>query len=161
MRSLTPVEAAAAVAIVGSLLASALPAFVKNLHASRLVEPIDGLGRIATRATALAAGRAAELAYPASIGLTPAQVPRGQRVSDPAGTWDKATWRELDFSFSVPHSYSFAFDSHDAAGLATFTAVAHGDLDGDGVLSTFEIAGQSKDGEEPTTAPMEMYREVE
>lgn len=161
MRSLTPVEAAAAVAIAGSLLASALPAFVKNLHASRLVEPIDGLNRIATRATALAAGRAADVAYPATIDLTPAQIPRGERVTDPPGTWDKATWRELDFSFTNPHSYSFAFQSTNAPGSATFRAVAHGDLDGDGVFSTFQISGESKDGEEPTTTPMEMYREIE
>ncbi|MEB2313459.1 MAG: hypothetical protein OZ928_16570 [Polyangiaceae bacterium] len=161
MRSLTPVEAAAAVAVLGSLLAAGVPAFVKNLHASRLVEPIDGLERIATRATALAAGRAAELAYPESVGLTPAEVPRGVRVTDPPGTWDHPTWRELGFSFSAPHAFSFAFESENAAGHASFRALAHGDLDGDGVLSTFQISGQTRDGAEPTVEPMEMDREVE
>lgn len=161
MRSLTPVEAAAVVAIAGSLLATALPAFVRNLHASRLVEPMDGLNKIATRATALAAGRPADKAYPESVGLTPAQVPKGVEVKDPPGTWDKPTWRQLDFGFKVPHRYSFAFQSHDAPGKASFRAVAHGDLDGDGVLSTFEISGTSRDGSEPVTSPMDMYREVE
>ncbi|HMR79722.1 MAG TPA: hypothetical protein PKD61_31660, partial [Polyangiaceae bacterium] len=56
MRSLSPVEAAAIVAVLGSVLATALPSFVRNLQASRMVEPIDGLSRIASRATALAAG---------------------------------------------------------------------------------------------------------
>lgn len=161
MRSLTPVEAAAVVAIAGSLLATALPEFVRNLHASRLVEPMDGLNRIATRATALAAGRPADKAYPQSIGLTPASVPRGERVTDPPGTWDKPTWRLLHFRFKLPHSYSFAFESHNAPGKASFRAAAHGDLDGDGVLSTFEISGESRDGSEPRTSPLDMYREVE
>jgi len=161
VRSLTPVEAAAVVAIAGSLLATALPAFVRNLHASRLVEPMDGLNRIATRATVLAAGRPAEKAYPKSVGLTPASVPRGERVKDPPGTWNKPTWRLLEFGFKLPHSYSFAFESHNAPGSASFRALAHGDLDGDGVLSTFEISGRSKDGSEPTTSPLDMHREVE
>ena len=150
-----------AVAIAGSVLATALPVFVRNLHASRLTEPVDGLGRIAARATVLAASRAAESAYPATVGLTPAEVPRGQRVLDPSGTWAHPTWRELEFEWTVPHSFSFAFESHHAPGLAVFRSRAHGDLDGDGVLSTFQISGQSKDGAEPITFPMEVYREVE
>ena len=97
VRAFTPVEVAVAVAIAGSVLATALPVFVKNLHASRMPEPIDGLGRIGARATALAASRAAESAYPETVGLTPRDVPRGERVLDPAGTWDQPTWRELGF----------------------------------------------------------------
>jgi hypothetical protein len=161
MRSLTPVEAAVAVAVVGSLLATALPAFVRNLHASRLVEPIDGLNRIATRATALAAGRAAHAAYPETAPLTPESVPRGVRVTDPPGTWDHPTWRQLEFEWTVPHAFSFAFESQNAPGMARFTARAHGDLDGDGNLSTFSISGESRDGAEPGVGPMDITREVE
>jgi len=161
MRSLTPVEAAVAVAVLGSVLATALPTFVHNLHASALVEPIDGLGRIASRATALAASRPLENAYPASVGLTPATVPPGQRVTDPPTTWDQATWRELEFAFTVPHAFSFGFDSKNAPDLSTFRAFAHGDLDGDGSLSTFEIGGEMRAGGEPTTGPMDMNRELE
>ncbi len=161
MRSLTPVEAAVAVAILASVVATALPAFVRNLHASRLVEPIDGLNRVATRATALAAGRPTEAAYPPSAPLTPAQVPEGERVTDPPGTWDHPTWRELELSFTVPHSYSFAFESQNTPAEAHFTASAHGDLDGDGLLSTFEISGHARAGADPVTTPMEMVREIE
>jgi hypothetical protein len=184
MRSLSPVEAAAAVAIAGSVLATAVPAFVRNLHASRLSEASDGLERIAMRAAALAAGRSADSAYPDTAPLTPAQVPRGERVTDPPGTWDHATWRRLDFELTVPHSFSFEFlsvnglssadagndgkgasPSADAApaqpGRARFTARAHGDLDGDGSYSTFEISGESSDGAEPVTFPMTVDRAVE
>jgi type IV pilus assembly protein PilA len=161
MRPVTPLEAASGVAILGSVLAVGVPSFVKNLHASRLVEPVDGLERIGARATALAAQKPAEFAYPPSVDETPEQVPRGKPALDPPRSWDKPTWRLLDFSFSLPHSYSFAFESHNTPGHATFYAVAHGDLDGDGLESTFEISGESKDGAEPLVFPMESRREVE
>lgn len=161
MRTLTPVEAAVAVAIFGSVLATTLPTFVHNLHASALVEPIDGLGRIATRATAIAASRPVENAYPGSVGLTPSTVPAGQRVTDPPQTWDHPTWVELGFSFNVPHAFSFAFESKNAPDISTFRATAQGDLDGDGSLSTFELGGEVKAGGEPITGSMDIHREVE
>ncbi len=161
MRPLSPVEAALGISLLGSVLAAAIPSFFENLHASRLAEPVDGLNRIATRATALAAGRAAEVAYPASVELTPAEVPMGRRVTDPPGTWDHPTWRQLEFEWLVPHAYSFGFESRDATGHSTFKAWAHGDLDGDGLRSTFQIAGESKDGELPVIFPMDIQREVE
>jgi type IV pilus assembly protein PilA len=161
VRPLSPIEAACGVAILGSVLAVAAPAFVKNLHASRLVEPVDGLNRIAARATALAAAQPAESAYPESTTLTPERVPRGAPASDPPGTWNHPTWRLLDFAFTTPHSYSFAFESRNAPGEARFRAVAHGDLDGDGLTSTFEIVGQSRDGTTPTLGNIESRREVE
>jgi hypothetical protein len=175
MRSLTPIQAAVAVAIGGAVAVSMVPAFFRNLQASRLAEPLDGLQRIATRATALAAGQTPESAYPDSVGLTPAQVPRGERVVDPAGTWQHPTWARLSFSFDTPHSFSFAFDSTNASaaapggaeppkekvGKATFRARAHGDLDGDGSLSTFEVTGELSEGAEPVTSSIIVYREVE
>ncbi|MFO0568694.1 MAG: hypothetical protein U0263_23735 [Polyangiaceae bacterium] len=161
MRSLTPVEAAVAVAIVGSVLATSLPAFIQNLHASKLVEPIDGLNRIATRSTSLALGRPVANAYPESAPLTPAQVPAKTRVTDPPGTWEHPTWRELDFGFSVPHSFSFSFDSQNTAQASAFSARAFGDLDGDGSTSEFSISGSVHADGEPTLSPMDMYREIE
>jgi hypothetical protein len=55
MRALTPVETALVIAVSGSMLAVGIPAFVRDLHASRLVEPIDNLNRIAAAAAARAA----------------------------------------------------------------------------------------------------------
>jgi hypothetical protein len=160
-RSVTPVQAATAFAVVGSVLFSVIPPFVRNLHASRLVEPLDGLNHIATRATALAAVRAAEVAYPPTVELTPREVPRGEPVTDPEGTWDNPTWRLLSFGWTVPHCYSFAFESNNRKGFAEFRASAHGDLDGDGVQSSFEVSGYSRDGAEPVSLPMRITREVE
>jgi hypothetical protein len=158
---LSPVEAAAGIAIIGSLLAVGVPEFVRNLHASRLAEPLEGLNRIAARATALAASRPAEVAYPPTVGLTPEEVPRGEPVTDPPGTWDHPTWRLLDFGWTVPHSFSFAFESANAKGKGSFHARAEGDLDGDGVHSIFELKGESVDGAEPVVFPVESYREIE
>ena len=161
MRVLSPLEAVSGFSILGSVLAVAIPAFVRNLHASRFVEPIEGLAHIAARAAAHAAAQPAETAYPDSVGLTPSQVPRGGPVTDPPGTWDHPTWRLLDVAYVTPHAYSFAFESRNAPGKATYRAVANGDLDGDGLLSTFEISGESSDGAEPVTSPMESRRAVE
>jgi hypothetical protein len=161
VRALTPVEAALAVAIGGSALAAMLPPFLENLHASALVEPMSGLERIAGRACALAAGRPTTEAFPAAVSLTPAAVPRGERVVDPPGTWDHPTWRELGFAPTGPHAFSFGFASENGPTLATFRAYAEGDLDGDGSLSTFSIVGASAEGRAPFVEPLEMHREVE
>lgn len=161
MRSLTPVEAALAFAIGGSILAVFVPTFVKNLHASRLSEPLDGLSRIAARSAQLAELNPQAQAYPESAPLTPALVPRGDTVSDPPGTWQHPAWRLLGFSFETPHAFSFAYDSKNGAGESTYTAIAHGDLDGDGVHSSFTISGSVRPEGSPSTLPLEVSREVE
>lgn len=138
MRRLTPIELAIGAALLGSLAAVAIPAFVKELHASRFVEPTDGLARLGALAVAYAETNDK---FPDSAPLTPAAPPRGKKEADPANTWDHPTWKALGFRASaegVPHAYSFSFDS---AKGNTFVAQARGDLDGDGILSTFEIKG--------------------
>ena len=161
MRPVGPVEAALGVSILGSVLAVGVPAFSRNLRASRLVEPVEGLGRLAARATALAALRPVPDAYPETVGLTPEHVPRGAPALDPPGSWDHPTWRALDFSFTAPHSFSFSFESAFEPGRANFRAAAEGDLDGDGQRSSFEITGEAREGAEPVTNLLESRREVE
>ncbi len=161
MRALTPVEAALAFAIGGSVLAVFVPTFVKNLHASRLSEPLEGLSRIAARSAHLADVSSQASAYPDSAPLTPELVPRGDTVSDPPGTWQHPTWRLLAFSFETPHAFSFSYESKNGADESRYTAAAHGDLDGDGVQSAFSISGSVKPHGAPTTLPLEVSREVE
>jgi type II secretory pathway pseudopilin PulG len=142
VRRFTPVELAIGAALVGSLLAVAVPAFVRELHASRFVEPTDGLARIGVAAVAYAD---ANQRFPDGAPLTPAVPPRGTKEADPPGTWDAPTWKALAFrpaAEGVPHAYAFSFDS--AGGGASFVAQARGDLDGDGLLSTFEIRGEAR-----------------
>ncbi len=192
-RGITLVEAAIGLSLALSVAAIALPAFVRNLVSSKLVEPVDGLGRIGAAAcTLVAEGKP----VPPSAPLTPADVPRGQRVVDPPGTWESPTWRALGFhptENGAPHAFSFVFDDTTTAqvprvsgptafaGVGTpppaappapilhpsFKAASHGDLDGDGVTSSFEIhsqpaaAGSAAPGSGPLQVDPEMYVEAE
>ena len=161
MRALTPLELAALVSLTGTIAATMIPTFLRNVHASRLSEPVEGLKRMAAHATLRAAGLPPESAYPESAPFTPAVTPRGELVLDPPGTWDTPTWRTLDFAFDAPHAYSFAFESSNSDTRSTFSARARGDLDGDGVTSSFSISGSVERGAEPKLQPLEINREVE
>ncbi len=156
-RGVTALDVAVAFAIAGSVLAVAVPAFVRDVRGSRLAEPIEGLAVIGEGAVAYAGGRPADSAFPASVPLTPPQPPRGVRLADPPGTWQAPTWVALHFppprsvgrafSDGDPHAFSFEFESQPGHAHSAFVARAHGDLDGNGVLSTFEIRGHA-DGAE-------------
>lgn len=137
MRRFTPIELAVGVSLVGCVAAVAIPSFIREVHASRFVEPTEGLTRLGASAIAFAEANGH---FPESAPLTPKAPPRGKKEADPPGTWDAPTWRALDFRAApdgIPHAYSFAFDGTGSA----FVARARGDLDGDGVLSLFEIRG--------------------
>ena len=177
MRSFSALEFAAAFAVGGSVLAVAVPAFFRNLSASKLSEPIEGLDRMVSGALAYAERHPHEISFPPSAPLTPAEVPRAVRVVDPPDAWKHLTWLSLDFGFDpcarkstdckdqrIPHAFSFKFDSEldPVTQVMRFTATAHGDLDGDGVLSTFEVRGERAPGQRARVLPgMFIDREVE
>jgi hypothetical protein len=174
VRSFSALELAAVFAVGGSVLAVAVPAFFRNLSASKLSEPIEGLDRMVTSAVAYAAVHPQEISFPPSAPLTPAEVPRGVRVVDPPDAWQHLTWLALDFGFDpcakrppscgTPHAFSFKFDSEldPATQVMRFTATAHGDLDGDGIVSTFEVRGERAPGQPARVLPgMFIDREVE
>jgi hypothetical protein len=147
---MTAVELAVTFAVGGSLVAVAVPAFVRNVHASKLVEPVDGVKEIAEGATTYAKAHDVPHAYPPSAPLTPATVPRGTREVDPPGAWDHPSWKAIGFQAveeGVPHAFAFELDTSDGPTRSTFSAIAHGDLDGDGVTSTFEVKGHDQTGE--------------
>jgi hypothetical protein len=64
------------------------------------------------------------------------------------------TWSELDFGLRDPHWYSYQFDSSGIAASAQFTASAFGDLDCDGVHSTFVRFGRIENAEVELSAGM-------
>ena len=159
-RGVSAVEGAVIFAIGGSLLAVFVPAFARELNASRFAEPVLGLTKLSAAAVAYAHDRPVRDAFPPTAPLTPQEPPRGVRAVDPPGAWDTPTWRALGFrpvAEGIPHLFAFGFDSATAGGInpetrvaptrppgpvkSTFIAHAHGDLDGDGVRSTFEIRG--------------------
>lgn len=183
MRSFSALQFAAVFAVVGSTLAVTVPAFLRNLTASKLSEPMEGLDGMVRGAVAYAARHPQEISFPPSAPLTPAEVPRGVRVVDPPDAWRHLTWLALDFGFDpcaakphpsgkepacstprVEHAFSFKFDSEldPVTRVMRFTATAHGDLDGDGVLSTFEVRGERAPGQPARILPgMFIDREVE
>jgi hypothetical protein len=158
LRRFSAVELAVAFALVGSLLAVAVPSFVREVHASRMAEPVDGLQRIGAAAIIYAKARPVGVGFPASAPLTPPTPPPGHCAVDPTGLWEQPTWKALDFRPTpegVPHCFAFSFDSALSPAKSTFRADAHGDLDGDGIRSTFELAGHYVEGDPagPTIDP--------
>jgi hypothetical protein len=149
-RRLGALELATLFAVCGTLLAAAVPALSRDVRASRFAEPVQGLHRLGTAAVEYAQTRSVALGFPASAPLTPARPPRGRCEPDPPELWEHPTWRALDFlpaDLGSPHCFSFAFDTVLSPAKSTFRAHAHGDLDGDGLTSTFEITGQYADGD--------------
>lgn len=145
---LTAIEAAVGFAVIGSVLVVAVPAFVREVHGSKQAEAALTLSELGSDTIAYATGKPTALAFPPSAPLTPSEVPRGVRRADPAGAWDHPTWVALGFrpfADDVPHAYAFELDTSLGPTRSTFRAAAHGDLDGDGTTSTFEIRGSADD----------------
>ena len=150
-RRFTPVELAVAFALSGSLLAIAVPTFAREMHASRFVEPVDGLQRIGAAAAGYAHAHPVAQAFPTSALLTPPVPPRGHCEADPPGTWAAA---HVDHArlpsrapAGAPHCFAFSFDSSLSPQRSLFRADAHGDLDADGIMSTFEVTGHDVEGD--------------
>ncbi|MBI2389725.1 MAG: hypothetical protein HYV09_09015 [Deltaproteobacteria bacterium] len=133
MIRLTVIEAAAAFAFFGGALAATAPSCVRAVRLSRTAEATENLDQLA-RAVAASAS---DPAHPplTSTPLTPAVVPRGAPADDAPGSWDHPTWKALRFAIDEPHWYAYRVEVDEAKG--SIRVVAHGDLDGDGVLSTY------------------------
>jgi hypothetical protein len=149
-RRFRALELAIGFALGGSLLAIAVPAFLREVHSSRFVEPVDGLKRISAAAVIYGRGHPVAQGFPPTAALTPTSPPRGRCEVDPPDAWTQPTWRALDFRAApagTPHCFAFSFDSAVSPTKSTFRAQAHGDLDGDGIPSTFEVTGQYTEGD--------------
>jgi hypothetical protein len=64
---------------------------------------------------------------------------RGKRYQSTLADWTPSPWRELHFSIPQPQFYVYSFDSSGSGQQATATATARGDLNGDGVTSTYRL----------------------
>lgn len=160
-RSFSALQLATGIALGGSLLAIFIPSFLRNLQASRLTEAVQGVNAIAVGALRYAEEKPPSEAFPPPAPLTPAEVPRGDRVVDPPGTWNHLTWAALGFSMPHAHYFCFAFDSSRGPTRSTFVARAHGDLDGDGERSTFELRGEASSEGAKVLPGLYVDREVE
>ncbi|MCU0691534.1 MAG: hypothetical protein MUF54_09040 [Polyangiaceae bacterium] len=162
MRPMNVIEVAALVSVTGAVLAASVPSFLKNLHASRLTEAVDGLSELGTSAIVYSQDRELAASFPPPAPLTPSVVPRGVAAEDPAGTWETPTWKALAFRFTHPHRYAFGFDVTPDPSRISFRAHAHGDLNGDGIVSTFELTGERRVGQSALVLPgMAVHQELE
>ena len=88
--------------------------------------------------------------FPTSVPLTPANVPCYSEWVN-YEDWSHPTWEALNFALGWQdelHHYSYQYDSSGTQIGATFTASAFGDLDCDGVYSTFVRTGEVVTGNE-------------
>ena len=153
--STVEVVAPPALAWAGSIAVPAVMAFQGYAMRSRTTEATMNVRRLFDSSVsyydsdhATAWGEILPPQFPASVPRTPAEVPCGVEVDANYDDWEHPTWEALNFSVRDRHRYSYQYDSEGTFIGATFTASAFGDLDCDGVYSTFVRTGIVEAGNE-------------
>ncbi len=150
-------------ALVSAMASVAVPAFTKNVRRAKTTEALVSMQAIMAGAHQYydadlydKNGKLLPNRFPPSVPLTPAGGPPcGKHATTPQAVWDKQGWGTMKFSPTNPHRYAYSFASSGTGATSTYTARAHGDLDCDGVLSTFEIRGSvNKAGEIKAVGPV-------
>jgi type IV pilus assembly protein PilA len=69
---------------------------------------------------------------------------QNRKYQSSPGDWSKTGWSCLRFTMNDPQYFMYTYTASGTTGQAldTFTAMANGDLDGDGNLSSFQFFGQ-------------------
>ena len=115
-----------------------------HLRLALTQEAIDNLEAAFEGFKAHITAQKAPCVMPKAVELTP----QGSACDHPdkkfpanEGAWDHPTWRTLGFAPKGQHRYRYRFEPHPDGNMPRFTVAAHGDLDCDGTLSTFERYG--------------------
>ena len=145
------------------LPAVAIPAFMKYIKKSKTTEARVYVKSISQSVDAYRQANGGALPAPSS-GLTP---PAGSCCGGPKDKcmpnpelWNKEPWTSIGFSVVDPHYYSYEYqklEGKDANKDTAYLVRAIGDLDCDGVFSTFEMYGAT----DPSKAADSMYKENE
>jgi len=175
-RGFTLIELMIAVAIVGILAAIAVPSFIKYVKKSRSTEARMHLEKLYNGARSYfyettESGKSlvslqsqfpdTEVATPAvtcctSGGGAEARCPPNLSI------WEGSdTWTALKFNIPDPHYYQYEFKSKGVSITSEFTAFAYGDLDCDGIKSTFSMFGFVDDGDGDPTLSAAAARQLE
>jgi type IV pilus assembly protein PilA len=152
----TLIELMIVVAIIGILAAVAIPAFLKYIKRAKTTEATMNIRRLYDSSVSYydndhttSSGSIVSAQFPTNQDVTPALSSIGNVKRDPSqGDWDSGTWEALNFAVSDPHFYAYQYNSNGTRIGATFTASAFGNLDGDGVYSTFVRVGSVVAGNE-------------
>lgn len=143
---LTLIEAALLLSLFGVVMAVFVPSFLRRVRTNKIDEASELLAELSRRTGAYYVAHG-EDCLPPSAGPTPevpTMEPSEVDFSAPE-TPGHETWQALGFGAEHPVRFSYEYSaSRSGCGLAASEAPvsivfrARGDLDGDGVLSTFE-----------------------
>lgn len=139
---------------LGISAAVAIPAFIKYIRKSKPGEATEALHRIAAGARAAAAQDGTVPAV--KTGWVPAtsccmDAATAPKCRPDASAWSAAPWSALRFAMADPHYYQYRY----SGGGKRFSAEARGDLDCDGIYSSYMIHGEvTPDGQVQIRGPI-------
>lgn len=155
-RGFTLIELMIVVAILAILSVVAVPSFIKYMRRAKTTEAIDLLSKMVHGAATYFAtphisplGERVPCQFPANQGVTPVQgtccgdlggpdADGDDRCDSDPTIWDTEQWNAVSFDPRDAHYFVYGFESAGTLAAAEFVASAHGDLDCDGISSTFQ-----------------------
>ncbi len=160
-KGFTLIELMIVVAILAILAVVAVPAFIKYMRRAKTTEAIDEIDKIYKGAALYyttphvdAAGQKLPCQFPTNQGVTPVEGsccsttglggPDGNaddRCDSDPDVWTTDTWSAVNFQITDEHYFLYAYDASGVLSDAGMTITANGDLDCDGVESTFQRMG--------------------
>lgn len=168
-RGFSIIELMAVVAIVGIIAALATAGVARYLNHSKTPEANASLAAFETGSRAYFAvdsdqsttgvGPFVHKFCASAAAKVPATLPAARRVQ---GDYSTATWQCLKFTLGKPQVYQYDYQSNGATGTdALYYAYAFGDLNGNGVASTFLLTGKGGANGEATRQSFTVVNEDE
>jgi prepilin-type N-terminal cleavage/methylation domain-containing protein len=149
-RGFSIIELMAVVAIVGIISALAYAGVARYLNHSKTPEATTSLAAFENGSrvyfgtesdmSGIGVGPFAHKFCPTATAKVPTTVPKSAKAP---GVWTDATWVCLKFTLTKPQAYQYDYQSNSLTGTdATYNAYAFGDLNGNGINSTFVLSGK-------------------